>query len=318
MQRISLPLLVLLSIVVSAALAWWTLTRNVAEAPASRFEHADVAPFHEIEVGGIAAVTLVQGDGESIDVDAPDRSSAIYIDVSSGRLVLRSTDRRRWWRGLLGHHVSARPAITVHFRTLDAIALNGAVHMHVPKLETPALRIAASGGSAISIDALRASSLRVEGSGALSAKISGGVDDEDVSISGAGTYRAEHLHASRASVSVSGVGNVLLRAERTLRADISGAGVIEYVGDPVVSQHVSGLGRVRRRQPSEVSSLRTAAHDHCSGAPEDAPLSLKNSGPPVTGSLSAWTPGIHRTSETRQSESSASSSPATLLTDSYG
>ena len=318
MQRTALPLLVLLSIAISAVLAWWTLTRNTPDAPVSRLEHADLAPFHSIEVGGIAAVTLEQADAESIDVDAHDRSTAIYTDLSNGRLVIRSTDRRRWWRGLFGHRAAARPSITVHFRTLDAIALNGAVQMHVPKLETKALRIAASGGSALSIAGLRASSLSVEGSGALSASISGNVDEEDVSISGAGTYRAEDLHASRARVSVSGVGNVVLHAERTLQADISGAGVIEYVGDPVVTRHVSGLGRVRKRESPNPPPLRTAAGDHGIGTPEDAPFSLKNSGPPVSGSTSSWTPGIHRTSETRQSESSAPSIAATSVTVSYG
>jgi len=46
MPRTSLPWLVLATIVVSAALAWWTLTRSVGGEPATRFEHRDLAPFH--------------------------------------------------------------------------------------------------------------------------------------------------------------------------------------------------------------------------------------------------------------------------------
>src|SRR6185437_13069443 len=123
--------------------------------------------------------------------------------------------------------------------------------------------------------------------------LAGRVDDEKVSISGAGSYRAERLFANDATVTVSGVGNVVLRAERTLRANISGAGVIEYAGDPVVTEHVSGIGRVKRREPERASGLTTvAAPAQCSAVSGDAPWSLKNSGPPVSGSMSAWMPAM--------------------------
>jgi hypothetical protein len=314
MPRTSLPWLVLATIVVSAALAWWTLTRTVGGEPAARLEHRDLAPFHEIEVGGSAAVTLLQAEAESIDVEAASRTS-VAAEVANGRLVVHARDRRRWWNGLLGRRSSATPHVTERFRTLDAIALTGNVKMDAPKLSTTALRIDASGGSALSIDDLRATSLRVNGSGALDAKLAGRVEREDVSISGAGSYRAEHLVATDATVSVSGVGNVIVHATSTLGASISGAGVIEYAGNPAVTEHVSGIGRVKRRAPEQRSGLTTVAiHAQCSGVSADAPWSLKNSGPPVTGSMSAWTPGMQRGADTRQSRSSATSIAATSCT----
>ena len=112
------------------------------------------------------------------------------------------------------------------------------------------LAIGASGGASLVIDDLRATTLRVDGSGALKADIAGQVDDEHVSISGAGSYNAERLRATNATVSVGGVAKVIVHAERKLRASISGAGLIEYVGDPEVTEEVSGMGRVRRRGPA--------------------------------------------------------------------
>jgi hypothetical protein len=173
--------------------------------------------------------------------------------------MVSAADRRRWWSGLFGRRATGPPTIVVRFRTLDAIALSGNVKLSIPKLETPSLRIAASGGSELSIDELRAATLRVSGSGALKARLAGAVDEEHVSISGAGSYQAEDLRAADANVSVSGVGRVLVRAERTLRANISGAGVIEYVGDPAVTEHVSGVGRVKRRESSAAPGMRIAA-----------------------------------------------------------
>jgi hypothetical protein len=256
MRRLSLPWLILAAVLVSALLAWWTLTRSIGGEAPRRLEHEDVAPFHEIEIGGNATVTLLQSGRESIDVVAARAGGPrITADVANGRLVIRAVDRRRWWSGLFGRRAHAAPAITVHFRSLDAIALAGNIRMEAPKLVATSLRIVASGGSALSISDLQAQSLRVNGSGALQARIAGHVENQDVLISGAGSYRAEHLIARDAAVSVSGVGNVIVHADRTLRASISGAGVIEYAGNPTVTEHVSGIGRVKRREPQTTPNV---------------------------------------------------------------
>lgn len=258
MPRTLLPWLILATVLVSALLAWWTLARNIGGEAAYRLEHRNLAPFHEIEIGGVAAVTLLQSGDEAIDVKAPGHGARVDAQVTDGRLVIRAQDRRRWWSGLFGHRHAAPPQITVRFRTIDVVALTGGVTMQAPKLTASSLRIVASGGSRLSIDGLEATSLHVDGSGALEARLAGRVEKEDVRISGAGAYRALHLRAADATVSVSGVASVLLRAERTLHASISGAGVIEYVGDPVVTEHVSGIGRVRRREPDTPPGLKTA------------------------------------------------------------
>ena len=59
-------------------------------------------------------------------------------------------------------------------------------------------------------------------------------------------------------MSVSGVGKVAVHAEQTLRADISGAGLIEYAGNPQVTEHVSGIGRVKRIESTAVPGMRIA------------------------------------------------------------
>jgi hypothetical protein len=216
----------------------------------------------------------VQGPVEAIDVDAAPRT-VVEATVSNGRLTIHARDRRRWWHRLFGHRTAEGAAITVHLRTLERLALTGNVNLSAPRLAAKSLRIGASGGATLSIDDLQATTLRVEGSGALKADVAGQVDNEHVSISGAGTYRAERLRATEATVSVSGVGNVVVNVERKLRANISGAGLIEYVGEPQVVESVSGIGRVRRRDQSSVPGMRVAALP-----------SLKNRGACVTESMS--------------------------------
>ena len=279
MSRLTLPLLILGAVILSALLAWWALSRGFGSEPVERSpQRAALPPFHRIEIGGGADVTLLQADAESIEADGGPHLR-ITASVADGRLRIRAEDRRRWWNRIFGARVSGTPRITLRFRTLDAVDLSGNVKLRAAKLEVPSLRIDASGGSTLAIDDLRAASLRVSGSGALDARIAGRVGQEVVSISGAGSYHADKLFSDDATVSVSGVGDVVVHAAKTLRANISGAGNIEYVGDPQVTEHVSGIGRVKRRGPAQTAGMQTA---QCGG-----PWSLKNSGPCVVESASS-------------------------------
>ena len=57
---------------------------------------------------------------------------------------------------------------------------------------------------------------------------------------------------------VSGAGKIVVNARKTLTARISGAGVVEYLGDPVVKESISGIGRVKRRESAEVAGPHVA------------------------------------------------------------
>src|SRR6185437_9025100 len=95
MPRTSLPWLILATVLVSAALAWWTLTRGMAGEPSVRAERREsLPPFHEVEVGGKAEVTLLQSDEESIEVQAAG-ANGVSAEVANGRLLVRALDRRR-------------------------------------------------------------------------------------------------------------------------------------------------------------------------------------------------------------------------------
>jgi hypothetical protein len=42
----------------------------------------------------------------------------------------------------------------------------------------------------------------------------------------------------------------VVNARNALTVDISGAGKVEYFGDPKLRQTISGIGKVSRREPS--------------------------------------------------------------------
>ena len=245
MKRSALPWIILGCVLVSALLAWWTLSRSFTPEGPPRLEHRDLPPFHALEVGGDARVTLVQSATPALDVEAG-RNARVDAHVEDGRLVIHTESRRAGF-AFFRRRASAPPRITVSFPTLDRVRLHGAVHVEARRIEVPALRIDASGGSKLAIDDLRAGTLRVEGSGALDARLGGEVEREEIVISGAGEFAAERLRAREATVRVSGVGNVVVNVEQALDASISGAGNVEYLGDPHVTQRISGIGRVQRR-----------------------------------------------------------------------
>jgi hypothetical protein len=97
------------------------------------------------------------------------------------------------------------------------------------------------------------------GSGALQAPNSAGASTSSTyRFPAQGSYNAERLTAADTTISVSGVGNVIVNARRTLKASISVRASSEYLGDPQVTEHVSGMGRVRRHD-SSTPGMRVAS-----------------------------------------------------------
>jgi hypothetical protein len=56
-------------------------------------------------------------------------------------------------------------------------------------------------------------------------------------------------------VSVSGAGRVVVQVEKTLKIGLSGAGAVEYIGNPKVTQQIRGAGRVKRRDASDAAHI---------------------------------------------------------------
>jgi hypothetical protein len=251
MRRLALPILILATVIVAAALAWFTLTHVAGGGGGTDMttEVRAVNPFHRLEISGRADVTLVEGPSESVTIDASARGQPrVLARVEGSTLMIAAGDSRRWWNALIGGRAAATPRITVQFKSLDTIAVSGSIKLAADKINATNLRIVASGGSTLRLDDIDAQTIRIIGSGALKATLAGRVIEQRIEISGAGEVRADRLMSQDAVVNVSGAGSIVVNAAKTLRATISGAGSVEYYGDPEVRQSVSGVGRVKRRQ----------------------------------------------------------------------
>ena len=83
-------------------------------------------------------------------------------------------------------------------------------------------------------------------SGAAEVRISGAVRHHVLTISGAGHYYAANLGSEIASITLSGAGHATVRASSRIEGVISGAGILEYYGNPEVAVSVSGSGSIRQ------------------------------------------------------------------------
>jgi hypothetical protein len=183
-------------------------------------ESRPVKDFTGIELSGSGKLLIEQSDVESLTIVADDNLlPELKAEVRDSRLILGTNDS-----------IHINPTALVTYKLL------------VKRLNS----IGVSGGAEIDVKGLRTDSLTVAVSGAGDITITGETDDQNISISGAGKYRADGFKSKKATVNISGIGSALLAVSDKLDVHVSGAGEVEYVGDPQVTQEVSGAGTVRK------------------------------------------------------------------------
>ena len=209
-------------------------------------EAPEVGPFNRVDIAGHAELVLVQGDREGVVIETSSRGQAkVRVRSQDGRLSIEVGESSSWLGWMGGG--SREPTIIIYFKTLEALRTSGSLKITAAAIVSPALDINASGAASLRIDGLKVDSLRFSGAGAVKGEFAGTATEQDITISGAGTYRGSKLVSDTAKVSVSGAGKVSINARKNLDASISGAGAIEYFGDPVLRQRVSGAGKITRR-----------------------------------------------------------------------
>lgn len=70
-------------------------------------------------------------------------------------------------------------------------------------------------------------------------------EQQAITVSGSGKYRAADLPSESANVQISGSGDATLWVIEILDIVVSGSGNVDYYGAPQVNQRVSGSGNVR-------------------------------------------------------------------------
>lgn len=204
-----------------------------------------VSGFNGIHFKAVGKVMLSQGETEGLTIQAdPEVRALIHSEVKDGILkITQETD----WKDWTGFRLIDKGMTTFHvtMKEIKSITFLGVGSVDSADIKSDSLSIILSGPGTVTIGSVKANALNIEISGVGSVDIAGTCADQNITLSGAGSYQGARMESARTTIKLSGVGNAKVWANETLDATISGAGGIEYYGEAKVNQKVSGLGVIK-------------------------------------------------------------------------
>jgi hypothetical protein len=204
------------------------------------------ATFSGLFFKSVGEVYLIQGDPCGLKVEGnPDLVDNIQVAVHDDVLEIDfETDIEDWtnFRWADGD----RPLrYYVTMPTIKMINMEGAGILTATSLKGEAMDLVQGGAGKVELHDLDYQSLQAELGGLGEIQLSGKVTRQNVDLTGAGGYQAEDLQSEDVEVMLSGAGEAVVWAEKTLKATVTGAGSIKYKGSPEVEQENSGIGEIK-------------------------------------------------------------------------
>jgi len=236
------------TLLIAVTALWTAVAASGSYAADVLHETRAATGFTRIEIDGHADIALRQGTTEGISLEATAQGlKQIRTDVRGKTLRISLVDQSHWWQWITGGSATRTPRITINLIQLERIEASGAVNIIADSLKANELRLDFAGACKLKIGDLQATKLRLDGAGAIKAEIAGNVAEQNIDLSGAGSYLAADLVSDNIALQVSGAGKAIVNAKTSLKAEISGAGLVEYAGNPRLEQDISGIGKIRRR-----------------------------------------------------------------------
>ncbi|MCK5567057.1 MAG: DUF2807 domain-containing protein [Actinomycetia bacterium] len=235
--KITLLVAIVGVLAITAASCKWTigLVRGSGD---METEEREVSGFDEIQFTGIGNLIIEQGDKESLVVEADDNIIGL-IETE-----VRGNELHIGFRRGVNIVPTSRIKFYLTVEDLDRIDLSGLGDIGCDEFETDDLEFNISGSGDIDFN-IEAKSIEIDVSGLGNINLSGKVDYHRVQISGSGKYDAEELESKDCEVELTGLGSATVNVSGDLEIDITGVGNVYYTGNPHISQHISGLGRIK-------------------------------------------------------------------------
>lgn len=205
-----------------------------------------VSGFDRVVFEGLGELTITQGDRESLTIEAESNvMSRITTEVRGGTLYID------WRAGVFGFSVVPTKPLRYDLTMKDVrvLSLTGLGSLAAGEISTDRLDVGINGGGRVVIRSLRAADLDLGLTGLGQVEVGGAVDRQSIVVTGGGEYDGSDLESGVAAVTITGLGKATVWATESLDVELPGAGVVEYYGEPTVTQNVSGLGSVRSLGP---------------------------------------------------------------------
>ena len=135
--------------------------------------------------------------------------------------------------------------ITVPFKDLNRVSLTGSgdvLTSDVIKSEAFETELTGSGDMILEVDATTVDA-KITGSGDL--ELSGKTIELEIKVTGSGDFSGKGLNAQNTQVYVSGSGDAIVYASKSLKARVNGSGDVNYYGNPeTTDSKVTGSGDI--------------------------------------------------------------------------
>ena len=204
-------------------------------------ETREVEEFTRVKVNYPAEVVILQGETESVKIEADDNLLPQLSADVKGETLLIQNDVNGWERRV---EPSEHIKLTITIRDLQGLDFAAAGVVRVESLEVEDLEIDLNGAGEIQIIDLQAQSLtaRLDGVGSITA--SGNAEFVSVEVNGLGNFYGEELDSAKADATIDGMGSANLQVREHLTATINGMGSVGYLGSPEVTRRMNGAGSV--------------------------------------------------------------------------
>lgn len=211
-------------------------------------ETRQIGPFSKIRFKDFGKLILTQGEQESLTIEADDAIFDELISEVRGDSLVLGLDED--WLARIGSLISSifssnKTKITykLTFVSLEKISVSGKCNLSCETIDANDLKINVSGMGNLEFGQLACDNLDVNISGRGEFEAAGSAQRQEVHISGSGEYQTPGLACQSARIVISGQGNATVRAAENLDINISGLGQVNYYGQPVIHQVISGVGK---------------------------------------------------------------------------
>lgn len=182
-------------------------------------ETREVSGFDDLVLLGSGDVIISITGTESLTIEAEDNIMPLLTSrVADGRLELGSTESISPTEGI---------TYTISAATLQDVTINGSGNIAISGLDTPSFEATINGSGDI--------------------EPVGTTDELSAAINGSGKFNGADLRARLGTVRVSGSGSAVVNVSENLAVNVSGSGDVDYLGDPTLTQQITGSGSVSQR-----------------------------------------------------------------------
>lgn len=233
MKKYIIAALILLIVVLASG----CIVQNIQGSGKIINQSRDVSGFNQISVDGISTLIITQGDKESLTVESDDNLMP-YIKTNVSNNTLK----------IYNNPILPTKPIKYYLTVKDINSINylGSGNIQSNNLKVNSLKIKVDGAGNANLTNLSADTLKIWIIGAGNIISSGNANNQDIHISGAGDYIGNNLTSKTATITMDGTGKAIVKVSNTLNAKINGVGQILYIGDPKLTQLITGPGTINK------------------------------------------------------------------------